>query len=176
MSTFIELGRINSEIVHLRLNWLRWILRSLKERRRTSADVNEMASSTADNPPALCRQSFGASTTFVKADTLGTTGKPCGVFRIYFMDCKKIKSIIPRYVNHSASEEEIGIVEEHLCVCHECRRYLSDFLDKNDAVLSKTDHLPDKKGSSRIDVFNILVLVIGTIVAFISMWLFIKTH
>jgi len=90
------------------------------------------------------------------------------------MDCKKIKSIIPRYVNHSASEGEINTIEEHLCVCHECRQYLSDFLDKDDT--SSAQYSSSKKDSTKIDIFDILVVAIAVIIVFISVLFLIKTH
>ena len=46
------------------------------------------------------------------------------------MDCNKIKEVIPRYFNHTASEEEIKTVEEHLCICHDCRTALGELMDK----------------------------------------------
>jgi len=46
------------------------------------------------------------------------------------MECEKIKELIPRYFNHTASEEEIKKVEEHLCLCHDCRTLLGELMDK----------------------------------------------
>jgi hypothetical protein len=46
------------------------------------------------------------------------------------MDCEEIKKIIPKYFQHSASEEEIREVEEHLCICHDCRTTLGELMDK----------------------------------------------
>ena len=46
------------------------------------------------------------------------------------MECEEIKKIIPRYFQHTASEEEIKKVEEHLCVCHDCRTTLGELMDK----------------------------------------------
>jgi len=46
------------------------------------------------------------------------------------MECSKIKEVIPKYFNHTASEEEIKTVEEHLCVCHDCRTALGELMDK----------------------------------------------
>lgn len=46
------------------------------------------------------------------------------------MDCEEIKSVIPKYFNHTASEDEIKTVEEHLCVCHDCRSTLGELMDK----------------------------------------------
>jgi hypothetical protein len=45
------------------------------------------------------------------------------------MDCEEVKRIIPSYFQHSASEEEIKKVEEHLCVCHDCRTTLGHLMD-----------------------------------------------
>ncbi len=52
------------------------------------------------------------------------------------MDCEDIKKIIPCYFQHTASEEEIKQVEEHLCVCHDCRAVLGELMDN---PLSPTD-------------------------------------
>lgn len=46
------------------------------------------------------------------------------------MDCKNIKEVIPAYIMHSATEDEVKIVEEHLCVCNDCRLFLGECLDK----------------------------------------------
>lgn len=46
------------------------------------------------------------------------------------MECHEIKEIIPKYFRHTASEEEIQLVEEHLCVCHDCRTVLGELMDK----------------------------------------------
>lgn len=46
------------------------------------------------------------------------------------MDCEDIKNVIPKYFNHTASEDEIKTVEEHLCVCHDCRSTLGELMDR----------------------------------------------
>lgn len=46
------------------------------------------------------------------------------------MDCDEIKRILPKYFQHQASDDEIKMVEEHLCVCHECRATLGEIMDK----------------------------------------------
>ena len=48
------------------------------------------------------------------------------------MDCKAIRKIIPDYVIHQASEGDVQKVEEHLCICQDCRDYLSQLLDKKE--------------------------------------------
>jgi hypothetical protein len=47
------------------------------------------------------------------------------------MDCDKIKELIPAYFNHKASEEEVKMVEEHLCICHQCRTLLGQLMDSD---------------------------------------------
>ena len=46
------------------------------------------------------------------------------------MDCEAIKSIIPRYFQHNATDDEVKQVEEHLCVCHDCRTALGELMDE----------------------------------------------
>lgn|GEM_PF-1182281 len=55
------------------------------------------------------------------------------------MDCKRVKEIIPDYVNHSASQQDIQSVEEHLCICQMCRAYLSSFLDKEELFIKEAE-------------------------------------
>ena len=67
------------------------------------------------------------------------------------MDCEEIKKIIPRYFQHSATEEEIKKVEEHLCVCHDCRTTLGELMDKlsspadSDAPAQEQESLPSSQ-------------------------------
>ncbi|MDD3297214.1 MAG: zf-HC2 domain-containing protein [Candidatus Omnitrophica bacterium] len=68
------------------------------------------------------------------------------------MECEEIKRIIPRYFQHTATEEEIRQVEEHLCICHDCRATLGELMDKlteepqankaDDAEASKEPSVP----------------------------------
>ena len=53
------------------------------------------------------------------------------------MECKKIREFFPAYVNSSASAENVALVETHLAVCNDCRKYLSELLDMP-FVASKT--------------------------------------
>ena len=46
------------------------------------------------------------------------------------MECEEIKKIIPGYFKHTATEEEVKQVEEHLCICHECRTALGELMDE----------------------------------------------
>jgi hypothetical protein len=89
------------------------------------------------------------------------------------MDCEKIKEIIPRYIQHSATQEEIETIEEHLCICHNCRMSLSKAMDKK--TTSQTTSLSSEKGEKkRIDFLEYLTLILGIIFIFIFLFLFIK--
>jgi len=46
------------------------------------------------------------------------------------MLCDEIKEIIPAYIKHTAAEDKIREVEEHLCVCNDCREFLGQLMDK----------------------------------------------
>ena len=54
------------------------------------------------------------------------------------MECEKIKEIIPKYFKHTVSEEEIQLVEEHLCICHDCRTILGELMDKAEETSPQT--------------------------------------
>ncbi|MBU1121133.1 MAG: zf-HC2 domain-containing protein [Candidatus Omnitrophota bacterium] len=56
------------------------------------------------------------------------------------MSCEEIKKLIPAYIKHLAPPEEIKKVEEHLCVCNGCRKYLSTFLDKEETFKENIEH------------------------------------
>jgi len=90
------------------------------------------------------------------------------------MDCEKIKEIIPRYVRHQTSEEEITIVEEHLCVCQLCRDYLGQALDKKVDVNKKEPSIQKEINVKKISIIEILSLVIGLLVLFFFTFLFLK--
>jgi hypothetical protein len=65
------------------------------------------------------------------------------------MSCEEIKKLLTKYVQHTANEEEIKKVEEHLCVCHDCRTSLGQLMDKldesEDAKISKNEDKQDEK-------------------------------
>lgn len=73
--------------------------------------------------------------------------------------CKTIYNLIAKYVSHTASEEEVQLVEEHLCVCDNCRAYLANFMDKYEKKGSviKTPH-------EGIDLFTSIILIIAVVI------------
>ncbi|MCF7916975.1 MAG: zf-HC2 domain-containing protein, partial [Candidatus Omnitrophica bacterium] len=63
------------------------------------------------------------------------------------MTCEEIKKLLTKYVQHTADEEEIKKVEEHLCVCHDCRTSLGSLMDKLDESeeVQSVDNQKDKE-------------------------------
>lgn len=47
------------------------------------------------------------------------------------MNCDEFKNVVSGYMQHSLSDEMTYAVEEHLCVCNTCRKYLSQMMDQN---------------------------------------------
>lgn len=61
------------------------------------------------------------------------------------MDCKDIKQIIPKYFKHTATDDEIKTVEEHLCICHDCRTALGELMDKVSDLEDSQSQKPDSQ-------------------------------
>jgi predicted anti-sigma-YlaC factor YlaD len=103
------------------------------------------------------------------------------------MVCEEIKLIIPAYIAHNATDDEISKVEEHLCICNTCREHLSAFMDRPvinlaqnqlaDSSLTtptqseqKASDSPAKEGS-HIFEYTILGLGIAVLIFFIFLLL-----
>lgn len=88
------------------------------------------------------------------------------------MDCAQIKQIIPTYVNHTASQDQINDVEEHLCVCDSCRQHLQKVMDK-DTIL-----VPQKKAAASSDKnmgsFEYLVVGVGVVILLFFVYLLMR--
>jgi len=96
------------------------------------------------------------------------------------MDCKDIQSILPAYIKHTASEQELKDVETHLCICQKCRQLLHDHIaqsqDQNSAQTEEqkqTTAIVKKK--KKINVFEYIVLTIGIAVLGISLYFLIRS-
>ncbi|MCK4917795.1 MAG: hypothetical protein KAS51_06250 [Candidatus Omnitrophica bacterium] len=57
------------------------------------------------------------------------------------MSCEEIKKIIPKYFKHQACDVEIKMVEEHLCICHNCRTELGKLMDNKDGFNNSSEDL-----------------------------------
>ncbi|MFH1875407.1 MAG: zf-HC2 domain-containing protein [Candidatus Omnitrophota bacterium] len=102
------------------------------------------------------------------------------------MNCEEVKAIIPAYINHSASEKDIGSVEEHLCICNDCRQFLSQTIDKQPhypppketpVVAHESpveEETPKATTASKIGVWEYTILGVGVLVLGFFIYLFIK--
>lgn len=90
------------------------------------------------------------------------------------MSCEDIKPIIPSYINHTAKDAEISKVEEHLCVCNQCREYLSQLMDKPHSQYEHVETLPEIPVQKDSDVIAYIMLGLGVIVLFFVLFLLIK--
>ena len=86
------------------------------------------------------------------------------------MDCEAVKKIIPAYIDRFASDDEVGRVEEHLCVCPECRAYLSRCMDNPPNIAAKKV----EKDYPQIEPWDYVILGIGIIVLGFFLYLLIK--
>lgn len=96
------------------------------------------------------------------------------------MICEEIKDIIPKYVKHDMQEPEITQVEEHLCVCNECRLFLSQFMDKPALAFEKQkpathDEISPIEPTKKTLPLEYIILGIGSIVLLFFIYLLIKS-
>jgi predicted anti-sigma-YlaC factor YlaD len=97
------------------------------------------------------------------------------------MNCEETKAAIPSYINHTASETQVGSIEEHLCICNDCRQFLSQAIDnkprvapvkeKIDTTQTETPVAAKKLG---IGLWEYIVLGIGVAVLVFFIYLFFK--
>jgi len=52
------------------------------------------------------------------------------------MECSEVKKIAFSYIQHKLSSELTEKIEEHLCVCQDCRKYIGDILENTKEELS----------------------------------------
>ncbi|MDD4954884.1 MAG: zf-HC2 domain-containing protein [Candidatus Omnitrophica bacterium] len=96
------------------------------------------------------------------------------------MSCEEIKTIIPLYIKHTATEEDISKVEEHLCICDTCRQYLAQLMDKPNAIPAITapriqeETLPAIPAGKDSNILEYIMLGIGVVVLLFVVFLLIK--
>jgi len=94
------------------------------------------------------------------------------------MSCEEIKTIIPLYIKHTATDEDIAKVEEHLCVCETCRQYLAQLMDKPSAIPvtipQQTETLPEIPIRKDSNLLEYIMLGIGVIVLLFVVFLLVK--
>lgn len=95
------------------------------------------------------------------------------------MNCEEVKAIIPGYINHTASEAQIDAIEEHLCVCNDCRQFLGHAIDKphipvKEKVETAQTEAPIATKKQGIGIWEYIVLGIGFAVLVFFIYLFFK--
>lgn len=108
------------------------------------------------------------------------------------MECESIKKLIPSYISHTASGEEIKNVEEHLCICNACREYLAKVMDNDipeENKIADSVHAPEpaeqpkqeekidtpaKETKKKADFFEYFILFIGLAVLVFFIRLLLK--
>lgn len=91
------------------------------------------------------------------------------------MSCEEIKTIIPLYIKHTATDQDIAKVEEHLCICDTCRQHLAQLMDKPSAIpKTQPETLPEIPVRKDSNILEYVMLGIGVIVLFFVVFLLIK--
>ena len=99
-------------------------------------------------------------------------------------NCESVKELLGSYVAHTLTEEETSNVEEHLCVCDDCRKILNVSLDKEPVASSKgAEEEPNlyfdpkeapRKSVRKIDIFPYLTIFIAVALLATLLWLILK--
>jgi predicted anti-sigma-YlaC factor YlaD len=77
------------------------------------------------------------------------------------MECEQVREIIPIYINHNVSEEETKKVEEHLCICHDCRLFLTNLIDNKPKIPKQETISTPSESAEKIGVLEWFVLGVG---------------
>jgi predicted anti-sigma-YlaC factor YlaD len=90
------------------------------------------------------------------------------------MSCEEIKIIIPAYIKHTATDDEILKVEEHLCVCNECREYLGKTMDRPNIIEEKKETLPEIPVTKNSNTLEYIMVIVGLAILFFFLFLLFK--
>jgi predicted anti-sigma-YlaC factor YlaD len=101
------------------------------------------------------------------------------------MSCEEIKNIIPGDINHSISAEDTRVIEEHLCVCHSCRQFLSQLMEEDEAYIkpktkkeedfgTKKTAVRNEKVGLKIGSLEYVILGLGTGIVIFLVYFFLK--
>jgi len=93
------------------------------------------------------------------------------------MSCEEIKTIIPSYIKHTATDQDISKVEEHLCICDACRQHLAQLMDKPSTIpvtAPQTESLPEIPIKKDSNILEYIMLGIGAAVLLFVVSLLIK--
>jgi len=105
-------------------------------------------------------------------DTLDFRDKKEALFGASFfnMDCEKIRENFSGYINHSIPQNLAQIIEEHLCICEDCRNKLNQLLNEEIDYQAPSSHY--KKDTYNLVTY--LILGIGIILVIYLVFLLVK--
>lgn len=76
------------------------------------------------------------------------------------MDCARVREIIPGYIRHTLLAEESVSIEEHLCVCNDCRNFLAKTMDELEDKPQEAPKTPSISTGASINIddseFNVV--------------------
>lgn len=90
------------------------------------------------------------------------------------MNCEEIKTIIPAYIKHTATEDEMLKVEEHLCVCNQCREFLGQTMDRPNLTEEKRETLPEIPINNNSNLLEYALVIIGLGILLFFLFLLFK--
>lgn len=93
---------------------------------------------------------------------------------LYFvMDCQRIQEIIPDYIRNLASEQDMQQVEAHLCMCQQCRQFLSQRVE--DPAYSTREHVQAMIAQkNKLGKLDFIVIGVGLFLSLSFLIMFLK--
>ena len=100
------------------------------------------------------------------------------------MDCQEVKNTAFDYLQHNLSEERVTQIEEHLCICAQCRSYLSNILDNKvespQNIIQSTEVSPKLKPNQKINsrqqtLLQYIVLGVAGLIVLFLIFLVLKS-
>jgi predicted anti-sigma-YlaC factor YlaD len=89
------------------------------------------------------------------------------------MDCQHLREVAFDYVNHKLSDEIVQSIEEHLCVCEDCRTYLGTILDKENLAQAQDLEVQQLPKKVPIIFIHIILGISLSLIAFL-IYLYLK--
>lgn len=88
------------------------------------------------------------------------------------MGCEELRKDFPLYLRHQLSQKQVGILEEHLCICEECRNFLGNLLDNKEqlndfiATSEAEEKIVQKPKKDISQAFSYILIFLATLMIF----------
>lgn len=95
------------------------------------------------------------------------------------MECEAVRQVVEEYVRHQLPDHLVSDIEAHLCICEQCRIYLSRALDKKEEGPASLPKPIDEKSSpagSDGSLFAYTVIAAAVAVVIFIIVLFFRTQ